>query len=125
MNQNQIVAQQVRYSEWAGMVRDRQESGLSVSEYCKQNNISETAYFYRLRRVRRAAIQASGLEFIELKDADKGSFSSIPVLPESGVSNDAFSAEATISVGALLISVNRTTPKELIQTLMEVAAHVK
>ena len=45
MNQNQIVAQQVRYFEWAGMVRDRQESGLSVAEYCKQNNISETAYF--------------------------------------------------------------------------------
>ena len=125
MNQNQIVAQQVRYSEWAGMVRERQESGLSVAEYCKQNNISETAYFYRLRRARHAAIQASGLDFIELKDADEGSGSSLPVLPVSNISTGAFSAEAIISVGTLSISVNRTTPRELIQTLMEVAAHVK
>ena len=123
MNQNQIVAQQVRYSEWAGMVRDRQESGLSVAEYCKQNNISETAYFYRLRRVRHAAIQASGLEFVELKDSDE--VSSIPVLPVQKTSSSTFSAEATISVGALLISVNSCTPRELIQTLMEAAAHVK
>ena len=123
MNQNQIVAQQVRYSEWAGMVRDRQESGLSVAEYCKQNNISETAYFYRLRRVRHAAIQASGLEFVELKDSDE--VSSIPVLPVQKTSSSTFSAEATISVGALLISVNSCTPRELIRTLMEAAAHVK
>ncbi len=123
MNQNQIVAQQVRYSEWAGMVRDRQESGLNVAEYCKQDNISETAYFYRLRRVRHAAIQASGLEFVELKDSDE--VSSIPVLPVQKTSSSTFSAEATISVGALLISVNSCTPRELIQTLMEAAAHVK
>ena len=123
MNQNQIVAQQVRYSEWAGMVRDRQESGLSVAEYCKQNNISETAYFYRLRRVRHAAIQASGLEFVELKDSDE--VSSNPVLPVQKNSSSTFSAEATFSVGALLISVNSGTPRELIQTLMEVAARAK
>ena len=123
MNQNQIVAQQVRYSEWAGMVRDRQESGLSVAEYCKQNNISETAYFYRLRRVRRAAIQASGLEFVELKDAD--AVSPVPVLNSTNIGSSTFPAEATIAVGALLISVNSGTPRELIQTLMEAAAHVK
>ena len=123
MNQNQIVAQQVRYSEWAGMVRDRQESGLSVSEYCKQNNISETAYFYRLRRVRRAAIQASGLEFVELKDKDEGL--SVPVVPAKSIGGNTFSVEATITVGSLLISVNNNISGELIRRLLEAVGHVE
>ena len=36
------------------MVRQRNESGLNVSQWCRQNGINQKTYYYRLNRVRKA-----------------------------------------------------------------------
>lgn len=36
------------------MVKCRKESGMTVSEWCKQNGINLKTYYYRLKRVRQA-----------------------------------------------------------------------
>ena len=120
MNQNQIVAQQVRVSEWTRIVQDRAASGMTVAEYCKHSGFSETAYYYWLRKVRKAAITSTGLEFVELKEPDDA-----PALPAPSYTGKDFFTEAVISVGKFFINVNSKTPKELIQTLMEVVVHAE
>ena len=42
----------VKMAEWAEMVRSRNESGLTVTDWCKQKGINLKTYYYRLKRVR-------------------------------------------------------------------------
>ena len=55
---NEVV--QVRLDGWAAMIRQRNESGMTVKDWCSANGISEHAYYYRLRQLRKAML--AGME---------------------------------------------------------------
>lgn len=57
MNGIMEIRRQVGLSQWSAMVREREESGLSVKAYCKQTGIAAKTYYYRLRRLREAAVE--------------------------------------------------------------------
>ena len=69
------IKQEYQLQEWSGMLRERQESGLSVKEWCLEHGISEHSYYYRLRRLRQAACaaleQARPLQLAEVPLASK------------------------------------------------------
>ena len=67
MSQEQVATQQIRSSDWAQIIQNRNSSGLTISEYCSQMGISETAYYYWLRKLRRAALSSGGIELVEIK----------------------------------------------------------
>lgn len=46
------VKKEVKLTQWAEMVRIRNESGLTVTDWCKQKGINLKTYYYRLKRVR-------------------------------------------------------------------------
>ena len=112
----QLATKQIRLQQWTAIIRDRQQSGMKVDEYCQSHGITRDMYFYWLRKVKEAALDSSGIELVELKE------------PEPSRSSDSyaqFTTEATISTGGLIIFVNSDTPKELLISLMEAAANVK
>jgi len=49
------IAEEYRLTHWAGIMRERAESGLTIKAYCKQIGICGNTYFYWQRRVRAAA----------------------------------------------------------------------
>lgn len=51
----------VRLQEWGKMVRCCQESSLTVNEWCNQNGIKPTCYYYRLSQVRKALLEQNSL----------------------------------------------------------------
>ena len=51
-----------RMEQWADVVRKCRESGLSNREFCRQNGISEKTYYYRLRKLREAAVNVGKAE---------------------------------------------------------------
>lgn len=112
----QLATKQIRLQQWTAIIRDRQQSGMKVDEYCQSHGITRDMYFYWLRKVKEAALDSSGVELVELKEPEPSqpSHASFP-----------FTTEATISAGRLIISVNRDTPKDLIISLMEAATNVK
>ena len=59
MNKIMEIRKQVRLSQWSEMVREREESGLSIREFCAGKAISPKTYYYRLRKLREAAIEPS------------------------------------------------------------------
>lgn len=61
-----LAAQQIRLTEWAGIIHARNESGQTIKEFCQQNGITETQYFYWLRRVRATALQEQSSRFVEI-----------------------------------------------------------
>lgn len=51
----------VHLQEWSQMARQCQESGLTVKEWCSQNDIKPSCYYRRLARVRKAVLAQSSL----------------------------------------------------------------
>jgi transposase-like protein len=51
MNTNEI-AKEYRLAHWAGIMREREESGLSIKAYCKNAGYHENVYFYWQRKLR-------------------------------------------------------------------------
>jgi hypothetical protein len=46
---------QYRLKEWANMIEDRGQSGLTIRAWCSQNEISIRSYYYWLKQVREYA----------------------------------------------------------------------
>lgn len=44
---------QVRAASWPAMIKQRNDSGLTVKEWCAANAIQESVYYYRLNRLRK------------------------------------------------------------------------
>ena len=64
----------IRLREWSQMVKDCQESGLTVSEWCKQNDLKPTCYYYRLAQLRKEILDQNKLLPSSMQEA------SIPTL---------------------------------------------
>jgi len=47
----------VRLREWSAMIQACKASGKTVKAWCEENGIGKKTYYYRLRRVRIAALQ--------------------------------------------------------------------
>ena len=62
MNGIMEIRRQVRLSQWSAMVREREESGLSVKAYCEQTGIAAKTYYYRLHRLRESAVEQARFE---------------------------------------------------------------
>jgi len=54
------VAEEYRLSYWAGVVREREESGLSIKAYCENAGFHENRYFYWQKKLREAAYELAG-----------------------------------------------------------------
>lgn len=57
---------QVRMQQWANIIRNQKESGLTIDAFCEANNISKNRFFYWQKKIRETAIQAVGNRFVEV-----------------------------------------------------------
>lgn len=51
MDKVTMVKQAIREAEWTDRIRECRNSGMLVTEWCKQNGINPKTYYYHLRRV--------------------------------------------------------------------------
>ena len=107
-----LVTTEVRIQQWAGIIKSRSESGLTIKEYCEANNLSSNQYYYWLRKVKEAAIKEAGYQFVEIPQVDE---------------TKAFSSENSIhiQIGSISINVNEGTSRDLLHMVMEVAGDVQ
>ncbi len=107
MNEIARIKKEVKLAQWAEMVKIRNESGLTVTDWCKQNSINLKTYYYRLKRLRQAVCNE-----IEQHDI-------VPVkpIPET----EPISEKIELSVGDVKISLpddfNESTLKRLLGVL--------
>lgn len=57
MDQVTLVKNQYRLEQWTRLIQDCQSSGMRVDEWCEANGVTHHAYYYWLRKVRKAACQ--------------------------------------------------------------------
>jgi hypothetical protein len=51
------IAKEYRMTHWAGIMRERNESGKSIKSFCETEEIPQNVYYYWQRRLREAACQ--------------------------------------------------------------------
>ena len=51
------IAVEYRLTHWAGIMREREESGLSIKQFCKNAGFHENRYFYWQKKLREAACE--------------------------------------------------------------------
>ena len=51
------ILHKAKLNEWASRFADQKASGLTVTEWCKQNNLSEYKYFYWKRLLKEEAVE--------------------------------------------------------------------
>ena len=59
-SQTSLIAQQTRLSEWAEQIRECQNRphGMKIEDWCNQHGITKANYYWRLRKVREAFLEA-------------------------------------------------------------------
>lgn len=60
MDQVTLAKNQYRLEQWTELIRNRQSSGMTTEDWCEANGVTRDAYYYWLRKVRKAAINSSG-----------------------------------------------------------------
>ncbi len=110
----QLATRQFRIKQWSEIIHARIESGQTIKEWCKQNNVSEKSYYYWLNKLKTAAVEEAESSFFE-----------VPAMQaSSGTDHDnTFSPELTVSIGSTVIGVNRNTPEGLLERVLGIVRH--
>lgn len=116
-----LVARQYRLQEWADQIRDCQNrsTGMSVTEWCSQHEITPANYYYRLREVRKAC-----LDHISY-DALPQSIVPVPAELMRGDSQLTSLSGLEVTINNICIQVTNETTPELLRMVLQVAADVK
>lgn len=99
------IKNEVKLKHWAEMVSRRNESGLSISQWCLENGVNEKTYYYRLNRVRKALS-------CEVETHD---IVSISTEPEIAVSHE----QISLSVGNAVVSLPDDFNADALKRLLE------
>lgn len=120
MKANKIVTD-CRLAQWAGLIRQRTESGLSVNAFCRSRGLSRSQYFYWQRKVREAALEnmvplpegrliPAGFTQVQVKEAS-GQFMSAGSKTHAG-------GQIRIEIKGIRIIADSGYPPELIASLL-------
>lgn len=82
---------QMHMQEWSKLIEARQNSGLSIKAWCRQNNLPESRYYYYLKKLRLAAC-----ENITSETQDGSQFALVP--NHARVSNRAVTRSSNIKI---------------------------
>ncbi len=64
------VRDEYRKQQWTKIIRERQESGLTVRDYCAQHGLAEKTYYYWLRKLRSAAAETMEPQLVRLEESN-------------------------------------------------------
>ena len=101
------IQQQYSLQKWAGIIKEQQASGQSISRWVSENNVKRDAFFYWKRKLKDTVLDSVASGFVELPIAPLQT-DNVPVVkvvqpPQpTMVSNETV---ATITVGSSTINI--------------------
>lgn len=116
-NQVQVMTSKIRKENWIKIIEERNRSGLSVKDWCFQNHINETSYYYWLKKIRSSIINESGSQesaFVPLIPIKQKKVCAVDV-PDYKVAST-----IVIKSGDVIIELGNNATEEMILNLVKV-----
>lgn len=112
-------AMEARLEEWTQKIKEREESGISVAEFCEIYDIPESKYYYWTKRVKQARQDNLPNEIVDVTAIVKGEDvpSNIPVVAKS-------KSKASGGIDLLVVKIDEKTPARLISDVIKAAFDV-
>jgi len=120
MNTREIAAE-YRLSHWAGKMRERQESGLSIRSFCEQEGLHENVYYYWQRKLREAAISHMEKKQASEKGTDLAvsGFTEVQVMDIKPIRPENLTPDKLhIEIAGIKITVDSSYPTEKLAVLL-------
>ena len=128
MSKTSLVACQYRLCEWASMIREcnQRPVGMSVDEWCNSHSITKANYYYRMKQVRKACLEAIPKEPAEQSVVPAELMTmEIPADAIQIQSGQSVSASLEIKVNDITLCVTELTSSELLTKVLQVIRDVK
>ena len=106
MNEITKIKNEVKLKQWAEMIRQRNESGLTVVQWCTENGVNQKTYYYRLNRVRKALCSETEKHEIVAVEPDADS-----ALPHGHI---------TLTVGNIVVNLTNDFDADTLKLLLGV-----
>ena len=110
-----LATAQIRVKNWTAIIQDRNQSGLSVKDYCAQHQLSRDSYYYWLRKVKETLLTESG--FVEVTQPEK-----LPV-PETTTADP--KEMMTLTFRGMQLDIPISVQRDTLSMIVEVAAHAQ
>ena len=104
MDKIAIVKKELQLQNWSDKESARQKSGLTVTEWCRQEKISTSAYYYRLRRIRESLCEQIPVPVTEVTEKTKTDHAAIRIVSgdlKVEISSDVPSEKIAAIIGVL------------------------
>ena len=106
--------QDIRLKQWCELIEAANSSGLSRKQWLKENGISEDAFYYWQRKVRRYYAEQNGL-MPAVANTDKVSLVEVPMArPVTGM---AVTPAAVIRIGGMTVEISPDASGEFMERL--------
>ena len=110
-----LATAQIRVKNWTAIIQDRNQSGLSVKDYCAQHQLTRDSYYYWLRKVKETLLTESG--FVEVTQPKK-----LPV-PETTTADP--KEMMTLTFRGMQLDIPISVQRDTLSMIVEVAAHAQ
>ena len=99
-----------KLKDWTGKIQERETSGKSVSQWCRENHVKTATYYKWLHYIR------------EVEDAST-SFVELPIEKEPEQKKTGFEITTVIRVGRVVFELSDATPPEMIEQILGMVRH--
>ena len=127
MSKTSLVARQCRLREWASMIREcnQRPAGMSVEEWCNSRSITKADYYYRMKQVRKACLEAVPKETAEQAVVPVPMSLVTGEVPDARTQAQPFSHSLKIKVNDITLCVTEQTSSDLLVRVRQVIRDVK
>ena len=104
MDKVAMVKKEVQLQNWSEAELARQESGLTVTQWCRQERISTSTYYYRLRKIRESLCEQIPVPVNEITEKTETDHAAIRIVfgdLKVEISSDVPSEKIAAIIGAL------------------------
>ncbi len=114
------ITRDVRLAQWAKLIQQCNESGLSKKAWCEQNQISEKSFYYWQRCVRKTLYdQQASLTTTEIMT----NFVEVPAIREANTKTE--SVAAVIRMNGCQIELSNSASREFLNQLLGALVYVQ
>ena len=104
MEKTAMFKKEIQRQNWSEAELARQESGLTVTQWCRQERISTSAYYYRLRKIRESLCEQIPVPVNEITEKTETDHAAIRIVSgdlKVEMSSDVPSEKIAAIIGAL------------------------